>query len=126
MGEKVKPEQRYPPKASHSPTPALLFRFRPPSSTSSKGGSNAIPRAHYPKSPLGDLAARQGDGGAVRLWPFFSMTSWAVDGCVNYQRKKWDRDRAYMGRIRFVLCPSGVVIVLEDDGVENLELRGMY
>ena len=28
------------------------------------GGSNAIPRAHYPKSPLGDLAAREGDGGA--------------------------------------------------------------
>ena len=54
------------------------------------------------------------------------MTSWAVNGYVNYQRKKWDRDRAYMGRIRFVLCPSGVIIILEDDGVENLELRGMY
>ena len=90
------------------------------------GGSNATPRAHYPKSLLRNLAARQGDGGAVRLWPFFSMTSWAVDGRVNYQRKKWDRDRAYMDPIRFVLCPSGVVIILEDDGVENLELRGMY
>ena len=62
----------------------------------------------------------------MRLWPFFSMTSWAVDDCVNYQRKKWDRDRAYMGPIRFVLCPSGVVIILEDDGIENLELREMY
>ena len=36
-----------------------------------------------------------------------------------------DEDRAYMGPIRFVRCLSRVDIVLEDDGVEKLELRGM-
>ena len=89
------------------------------------GGSNAISRAHYPKSPLGDLAAREGDGGAEGFGCLFDDELGRRWLC-KLPEEEWDRDGAYMGPIRFVLCPSGVVIILEDDGIKNLELREMY